>query len=166
MRVVNVDLAPPAELRCDVRHLPGFLFREQPEFMWASPPCTEFSTMKRCAFASGRGSAPDPEKGMVLVRQVWDLVGALRPRWWILENVAGADPFIGPPRLKAGAYHLWGEFPAFLLPQSNPFRKGRGKDRHLNNYPGKGAAKSAASAVIPRALAEAVHQAVCPKGDG
>jgi hypothetical protein len=161
-RVVRVDIAGHPDVRADVRRLP---ISGPVEGIWASPPCTEFSTMKRCAWASGRGSKPDPEgKGMELVRATWKVVQDLNPEWWILENVAGADPFIGPPVMKAGAWHLWGNFPYFLLPQSNRMMKGRPGDAHLNRFPGHGATKSAASAVIPRPLAEAIHRAVCPKG--
>lgn len=49
-----------------------------------SPPCTEFSYAKK----GGKG---DLEKGMLLVRAHLVLAAALRPRFWLMENV---------PRLK------------------------------------------------------------------
>jgi len=49
-----------------------------------SPPCTEFSFAKK-------GGGGDLEKGMLLVRAHLVLTAALRPRFWLMENV---------PRLK------------------------------------------------------------------
>ena len=44
------------------------------------PPCTEFSYSKR-------GGSGDIKKGMVLVNRFLFFVHALRPRWWVMENV-------------------------------------------------------------------------------
>lgn len=35
----------------------------------------------------------------------------LRPRFWIMENVRGAIPFLGVPAQKIGPWCLWGYFP-------------------------------------------------------
>ncbi len=44
------------------------------------PPCTEFSGSKR-------GGGGDFKKGLILVSRFLYFVDALRPRWWIMENV-------------------------------------------------------------------------------
>jgi len=47
-----------------------------------SPPCHHFSTAK---------SNRDPYKGMELVMEFLRWVDEIRPKWWIMENVEGAE---------------------------------------------------------------------------
>lgn len=170
--VVRVDVAGSPDLRCDVRDLPAFLFRGRPQFVWASPPCDRFNPM-----GGWRGSGKwNPEEGMELVRVAKSVIDRLDPEAWLLENTHGAVRYIseelGPPILRGHAWFLWGRCPGFLLPTSNPLRKGLDKiaaptnagkvewRRWLRSRP-----KAKQSGRIPRELAEAVHRAVCPKGD-
>lgn len=79
------------------------------DLVWASPPCTLFSS----ANATGR----DPDAGMVLVREALRVIREARPRWWVVENVHGATRAIGrllgPPVQVHGSVYLWGVFPPF-----------------------------------------------------
>ncbi len=167
-RVVRVDIDPRChpDIVADVRKLPGFLLRERPEFVWASPPCTEFSqlTFLRPTAHPGMGP-PDPEKGMELVRVAFEAAG--RARKWVLENVRRSEQFIspefGPPMLRKDAWCLWGNVDGFLLGDSSRWfkgnRQGPGTER-----PGRWGIKRARKytrAIIPRPLASAVHRAVC-----
>ena len=50
-----------------------------------SPPCPEFSVANKNR---------DPEKGMVLVRKFIAIKDAVRPRFWVMENVAGVADYL------------------------------------------------------------------------
>jgi len=116
----------------------------QVDFIWASPPCTEFSreSMPWCR----TGVAPD----MTLVRAVYRVVAECLPRLgWVLENVRGAVPFLGSPRAIVGPFYLWGDFPS---PGRPVFRM-----KHKQSYSSRNAAERAK---IPYALSAAVELAV------
>jgi C-5 cytosine-specific DNA methylase len=117
-RVVTVDLVPPRGARRrewlrpgrlpiagDVRALP-LQIAEPVDFLWASPPCTDFSDAN-----PARPARPSLE----LVVAALEAVAQLRPRFWILENVRGAIPFLGIPVQKVGPWCLWGYFPALRV---------------------------------------------------
>jgi site-specific DNA-cytosine methylase len=104
--VVTVELEPSLrpDVVADVRYLP---IRGQWDLIWASPPCTEFSreSMPWCR----TGSAPD----LSLVLAAKAAIAELRPRWWVIENVRGAQPWLGPARWIRNPVYLWGQFPSF-----------------------------------------------------
>lgn len=64
----------------------------RPDVIIGGPPCTEFSGSKR-------GGGGDFKKGMKLVLQFMRFVHALKPRWWIMENVARLDRIM-PHRIR------------------------------------------------------------------
>ena len=81
------------------------------DLLWASPPCTEFSreSMPWCR----TGATPD--LGLAWAARV--LVERIHPRWWVLENVRGAVPWLRPALGRPcviGPLRLWGRFPAFI----------------------------------------------------
>lgn len=119
----------------DCRQLP---LRGPIDFLWASPPCTEFSDAN--PYVGTR--RPSLEH----IFAVLSAVVALQPRFWILENVRGAIPFLGIPVQKIGPFCLWGYFPPIRVsPEMQTYRKhGRASGR----------------AKIPPALALAVHRAI------
>ena len=80
-----------------------------PDLVWASPPCQEFS---RHSMPWTRAKTPAPPD-LSLVKSAQRIIGEIKPRWWIIENVRGAIPYLGKPVKKIGAYCLWGEFPEF-----------------------------------------------------
>lgn len=124
--VVRVDNAPEsarditADLTDWVPPFPAGHF----DFIWASPPCTQLSTASKNR---------DVEAGLVLVRSALRIIAALRPRWWVLENVHGATraiaSLIGPPVAQFGSFYLWGVFPPPLpfppLPRNKTSLSGR-----------------------------------------
>lgn len=59
------------------------------DVVWGSPPCMEFSS-------ANRANGPlDTEEGMRLVRAFLGIVEAVRPRWWVMENVPGVMEHVG-----------------------------------------------------------------------
>lgn len=123
----------------DVGRLP---LRGRVDFLWASPPCTEFS--------DARPGSLTRRPSLKLVFAALQAVCELRPRFWILENVRGAIPFLGIPAQKVGPFCLWGYFPPIRLSlELHQYRKDTKRVR-----------SAAARAAVPRALSEAVFQAV------
>jgi len=84
----------------DVRNLDGRRFKDA-RVIVASPPCNEFSSLRRGVNPLGR------EPDMTCVEAVWrirDDAGVPT----ILENVCGAQRFLGPAAHR-GSRYLWGD---------------------------------------------------------
>lgn len=103
----------------DVRNLCGRRFRGA-ALIVASPPCQEFSyrsfPFKQCRHL--RDNVP-PDKSIweacVRIAREADLP-------LVLENVRGAERYMGQAAARFGSYYLWGDVPA-MLPDGAP-RKG------------------------------------------
>jgi len=140
--VVRVDLARSsvADVIADVRRLP---IAGRPDFLWASPPCTEFSDAN--PLVDHATKHPD----LSVVAGVLEAVSWLRPRFWGMENVRGAIPFLGIPVQKIGPWCLWGYLP--------PIRVTLKMQSHLKSLAGWGAV---ARAAIPYEVSLASCEAV------
>jgi hypothetical protein len=92
------------------------------DFIWASPVCTDYSKAAlpvswKCN--GGVRTLPD----MRLFLNCYRIIRYLKPRWWVIENVLGAEPYfrlvLGDGTDKksyskhVGSRYLWGEFPIF-----------------------------------------------------
>lgn len=120
----------------DVLTLDGAQFADA-ALIVASPPCQEFSYMampwtraKQIARAlRGQDDFPDGYKGSRTVaeltalfdacfriqREASDAAGHRIPL--VVENVRGAEPWVGRARWSFGSYYLWGDVPA-LMPRT------------------------------------------------
>jgi hypothetical protein len=149
--VIEIDLSAEHDVdgrrlrvRADCRRLPlSGRLAGAVDFLWASPPCTEFSD------ANARLDHLTKHPSMDLVAATLHAVSLLRPRFWILENVRGAIPLLGIPVQKIGPFCLWGYFPEIDASwDSGTYRK-------------SAAGRSAiARAVVPPSLSRAVYAAV------
>jgi site-specific DNA-cytosine methylase len=114
---------PGEFVRADIRRLDGRPWKGRVRVIVASPPCTEFSPVTNLAVVRWGRAKPDPEKGMILVRETVRLIQEAEPTYWAIENVRGAvsrvSEELGRPRFIKNAWVLWGNFPGFLLPSSN-----------------------------------------------
>jgi len=157
-RVVRIDIAGKPDVRADVRHLP---LNCRPEFVWASPPCTEFSQLTFLRVYHPGGLPPQPEKGMELVRVAFQQ--AQRARWWCVENVRRSEQFIAPefgaPWLRKDAWCVWSNLPVGIQTWGK-WLKGRAA-RSKPTPSGPPRYRTGDRSKIPRELAEAVHRAVC-----
>lgn len=85
----------------------------------ASPPCQGVSLVNPQVH---RGERPN-EQDMALFHKTAELIRDVEPLFWVVENVRGALrhflPIWGKPRLRYGAFFLWGNFPAFMVERSN-----------------------------------------------
>ena len=90
--------------------------QEKYDIILASPPCTEFSEVKR-----NTASRHYSERiGLSLIYRTFYLIEKLKPKFWVLENVWGLSEFIDKPKdivryrkAKNGKKaYLWGNFPS------------------------------------------------------
>ncbi len=97
----------------DIRFLSGLPMRGEVSLIVASPPCLEFSRHDQ-PWTRAK-NPPFPHDGIELVEHCFRIAReAACPL--ILENVRGAQRFIGPARAHWGSYYLWGDVPALLPP--------------------------------------------------
>jgi site-specific DNA-cytosine methylase len=98
-QVVTVDTERwgRPSIQADVRQLP---LHKKPDFLWASPPCTEYSTANPRRQAIER---PNYELWWATLR----IIRELEPRWWVIENVRGAARWWGLPAFHYGPFYLW-----------------------------------------------------------
>lgn len=121
--VKRPDYPAPILLR-DVRELKAEDFKAWQPVDWLhfSPPCQRFSLAR-----AGRVKDPPTEADLDILKACLRLRDELRPSFWSCENVRGAvpwfSPLMGKPKLRHGAFFLWGDFPAFLMERSG-LRKG------------------------------------------
>jgi hypothetical protein len=89
----------------------------------ASPPCTEYSYM---AMPWSRGSRTIAELNAIfdacfrLQREASEAAGRHIPM--VVENVKGAQPWVGRAAWNYGSFYLWGDLPA-LMPSANGGQK-------------------------------------------
>jgi len=91
------------------------------DYIHAGPTCLEFSLAfnapRAVAIRNGEGNSYYPHEGVKLVKRVKEIIDILKPRYWSIENVHGAQKYLneilGEPRLIVGPYIFWGNFPLF-----------------------------------------------------
>lgn len=129
------------------------------DFVCASSPCTEFSTMRNF-----RPPVPHPEMGIKLfnhTRAICEESGVP----YVMENVAGAGKWVGRAVSHCGSYYLWGSGVPPILPQgiskgmtelAMGLREHRGKVGWDNRHGKLGQTPTALVATIPPELANCV----------
>jgi hypothetical protein len=173
-KVVRVDIDPRfrPEIVADVRTLEADaqldrLFRAAGaviDVLWASPPCDEFSKWGLRCF---NPNPPKPDLSIALA--VHRIIDILHPRFWAVENVWAARPFLnpifGPVRARPPGHAIWSDL-GFLLPPLKA-HKGSAQGKRWGTFgtksggDGKGKRRNAAeSAVIPYEIGEAICAAV------
>lgn len=117
-RVTSVDIDPQFEphICVDVRRwrciaIPPY------DFAWASPPCDEFAreSMPWCR----TGKAPSME----LVEAARRIIRESGARFWCIENVRGAVPYLGSPTETCGPFFLWHNMPFRVAHYVAPFKE-------------------------------------------
>jgi hypothetical protein len=114
----NYDLMHiPFTQQVDIRNWSDWIEHfPKPDLILASPPCTEFSMAQN--FHGNRPDNPD----MSILMACIDIIQVMKPKYWCIENVAGAckffEPILGKHSQRAGVFYLWGEFPYVALDPS------------------------------------------------
>lgn len=143
----------PAQLVLqDVRTLHGRQFRDA-ALIVASPPCQEYS-YRSMPWSRAR-ALPPPSNELFdacfrIQRQASEAAGRHVPL--IVENVRGAQRWVGRAAARYGSFYLWGDVPA-LLPQPAASGVKVGGDwfddpQSLCKYGSKSKKRKAASAII------------------
>ena len=93
-------------------------FRDFPsaDIVVASPPCTDFSKASfPPTWKSVQRYPPDIPKALQLFNRVYEIVEMVKPKYYIIENVRGAEKYVGKARMHYGSRYLWGNFPDFIF---------------------------------------------------
>ncbi len=69
-------------------HMP---FWDNADLIWASPPCMEFSNGYNAPGPTARRESRDFEPDLTLLKAAVSIIEEKKPRYWIIENVAGAS---------------------------------------------------------------------------
>jgi len=109
--VTGIDIAdysavyPGKFIRAD---LLTFTPEGQFDLIVASPPCTDFSkaSMPKTWIAPSR-YPPDIEMGIKLFERAREIIGILNPKYWVIENVRGAQKFVGKADFHIGSRYFW-----------------------------------------------------------
>lgn len=102
--------------------------RRRYDLVWASPPCYEFSNAYGGPKARAYRAGEEHNPSTALIEAAKDIIDLLEPRWWVIENVRGACPWINPilgePTQVLGSFVMWGHFPHLIMPEGWVHRKG------------------------------------------
>jgi len=115
-RAIGVDVVdfsahyPGQFIQADLLTWDGWISLK-PAIVVASPPCEEFS---RHSMPWTRARKPPPPSLALVLR--CELIATELDVPWILENVRGAQKFLGRSAMNCGPFHLWGDVPCLLPP--------------------------------------------------
>ena len=80
----------------------------------ASPPCTDFSKASfPKTWKSVQRFPPDIQGAKKLFWRVYEINKIVQPKYFIIENVKGAQKYIGRAQMHIGSRYFWGTFPSF-----------------------------------------------------
>ena len=93
---VSVDMILPADHEVDIME---FDYKQYPkdefDIIWASPPCTNYSMLKKCWYGrklkdgtiySKEQNAIDQDEADKLVEKSFEIIDYFKPEFWFLEN--------------------------------------------------------------------------------
>ena len=104
---------PGKFVRCDLLTYNDF---PDADIILASPPCTDFSKSSfPPTWKSVQRYPPDIPKALQLFNRVYEIVDMVKPRYFIIENVRGAQKYVGKARMHIGSRYFWGNFPLFSV---------------------------------------------------
>lgn len=135
----------------------GYNF-EQPNLIWASPPCTDFSDGYSAPKSKAGRAGIDyyPHDAIELVKETKRIIDMINPQYYIIENVRGAikylTPILGEPSLIINSIVLWGRFPIWAMPPDY---------KHIKADPwSKDPLRANKRALIPYAVSDACRQSI------
>lgn len=104
----------------------------EPDFIWASPPCLEFSQAFDAPGPRAKREGEEFDPDLELVKTTQDIIEYYQPTHWAIENVAGASkhftPLLGRYQ-KLGPFMIWGNLPP-IDTKVDPDHKAKIDQRH------------------------------------
>ena len=82
----------------------------------ASPPCTEFSKagMPK-TWVANRKKPADVLAGIKLFLRAEEIIQEMKPKYWIIENVRGAQKYVGKSNFHIGSRYFWTNIEPFQV---------------------------------------------------
>lgn len=119
--------------------------------VWASPPCQQFSY--------ANANRDEDNFDLTLLDAARQIIEALAPNYWIIENVHGAketftDELDAAPTQEIGSVVLWGKFPLIPIRTRDTFV------HRKMNAKGSRALRPNYRALIPYAISEGLRDAL------
>ena len=116
--IVDFSHVYPGEfVRADLLTLNNF---PRADVIAASPPCTDFSKASfPPTWKSVQRFPPNIPLAIQLFRRVYDIARIVRPKYYIIENVRGAQPYVGKAKQHIGSRYFWGVYPEFNVVEAN-----------------------------------------------
>ena len=116
----------------DIRDFDGRAF-PTPRVIVASPPCNFYSKLS-LPQSWNRGWKEDD--GGELWNEAERIIERVKPWFWCIENVRGAEKIHGKSKMRVGSRYLWGEFPIMNpKPIYGKWRLPPSKDRTATSSP-------------------------------
>lgn len=123
------------------------------DIITASPPCTEFSKASfPKTWKSVSRHPPNIPSALQLFNRVYEITGLIHPKYFIIENVRGAQAYTGKARQHIGSRYFWGIFP-YLSPGHAPDTFGKWR---MPPTPNRAALRSKIPLSISRSFANAI----------
>lgn len=156
--VIGYDIAdfsrayPGKFVQCNL--MEPCLFPADVDVVVASPPCTEFSKASfPPTWKSVVNNPPDIPLAMSLFNRVYSIVNQVKPEYYIIENVRGAQKYVGRAREHFGSRFLWGNYPDFTVEGADLYGKWK-----MPPSPERPALRSMIPYSISRALGERLKE--------
>jgi len=126
------------------------------DLVWASPPCLEFSMAYNAPKSIARRKGIDFKPNMTLVMRAKEIIDYLQPKYWVIENVMGAqeffNPIFGKPTQIINSFCLWGNFPGIPMPPNY---------HHLKHDVGsKNSLRANYRAIVPFEVSEQLRRSI------
>ena len=90
------------------------------DLIWASPPCLAFSNAYGAPRSKAGRAGAEYSPDLSILKCCVEIIEILKPRYYVIENVAGAikffKPNLGAFNQKIGPFFLWGKFPHIIIP--------------------------------------------------
>jgi len=155
-----------------VQHVPG-TFQEdvldwkkwvlkypKPDVIVASPPCLEFSNGYNAPRPKAKREGIEFNPDLSLLKACKEIIEFHNPKWWIIENVAGASKDFTkelgmPPRQIIGPMLLWGYFPYLPIAHATMGENGKSQIWNIGDP-----LKANKRAMIPLEVSQALYD-VC-----
>lgn len=141
--------------RLHLFHAQGQPIRQY-DVLLAGVPCYDFSLAFSAPRAVAIRQGKDWEPNMDLLEATLDIIRITKPRYWVIENVAGSRKYFEKYGLEVnqihGAHYFYGKFPKFSCP---PLPSKADRDKRWS-----GELRSNHRAMIPFELSHALRKAI------